>query len=391
MKLKPGFWPFNMTKRRPTGRIPTIKIRSYVLILSTAIVPLGLFFAFSFSQVSRTVTDHAIVLAETLRDSRSERLMTSVRHSFTAAVSAGAFAVETGTLTRYNAPNTVQPLVELLDRAPAIERIALYDPVYVPVAAVGRNGTIPESELLEQIRVMLPGTVFENQTDRIARTTVELDLGDRTSRLVQLARISTGTRVMGYLTAVYDYSAIPGLVRAPAGTRISVFNGRYQRIADSSGRGDWQVVIDPLTERMLDGFTETVLREASVHSYGYIDFDTAELFLDVAVPLEIGSHRLDTLLLTFFFFLAATALGAVAVAWAHVRSVVRYGESILINSRLSREMRLFSRFSDRLSSLQESLRRTAGIEAEIEAVRGDVMTILDELPSGDADAGTRRG
>jgi len=351
-------------------------------MMIAALVPLALFFVFSFSLISKAITDNAMVLAETLRDARSERITTSVRNAFDNSVSSAEYAFETGTLNRYNSPDTLKPLRELIDRSSAVERIVLYDRFFEPVAAVGRNGDLSESQLHERVRIELPEIQFD--TNQIIS---ELDLGDATSRLLLFAEVITGTRAQGYVTAMYDYGEIARLIAAPARAGIAVYNGRYQRIADSFGLTDWTLVIDSLTERMLDGFTETVRLDGTVHSYGYVDFGTAELFIDVAVPLEIGARRVNSLIITFVFFFLVTAFFSVIVAWTQVRSVVQYGEAVLVRSRFSDEMPLFNRFSTNLAALQRMLDSAEEMQQRMKALADDASSIVEAMPNPENEDG----
>ncbi len=370
-------WPFPQLRREHTEHMA---IRSHVLIIITTLAPLSLFFALSYSQLSRVVLDGATTLAETLRDARAERIAVSVRNAFRAAESAAEYALDAGTLTGYNAPDTVKPLAELIEREQSLERVTLYNSFYEPLAAVARDGELSEVDLYEAVRLRIQSVEFD--ADPII---TEMDIGDATSRLVMFSRISNGAGVRGYVSAVYEYRELARLAAAPDRVRVTVYNGRYQRIADSSEITEWKIVIDPLTERMLDGFTETLRIDSEVHAFGFIDLETTELFIDVATPLSIGAARLGSFVVTFVFFLLGASLWAVVVAWAHVRSIVRYGERILIRNRYTNDMRFFRRFRSNIESIRKRIAEVAELQAELEYLDDDISVIMDASPPGDSD------
>ena len=379
MKLNFGYRPFSAIRKRLKGRVRTIKIRSYVLVLLTALVPVSLLFVFSYTQISKLVVENAITLAETLRDARAERIRLSITNTYANVVSSATHILDSGTLTGFNAPDTVKPLTELLESEGVIERVTIYDSFFEPLAAADREGAIAESSIYEQIRVKLMDIRFESDT-----AIYELDLENANSRLILFGRLTAGSRVRGYVTAIYDYREIKPLVSTPAGL-ISIYNTRYQRIGDSFGLSKLDKTINPLTERMLDGYTETVQTESEIHAYGFIDFETAELFIDVSIPLDFGATELSSLIVTFIFFLVATAIFATAIAWVHVRSIISYGESILVRTRFAREMRLFTRFAATLESVQGGMQAYSDMQTHISNLKRDVTTILSELPREESD------
>ena len=138
---------------------------------------------------------------------------------------------------------------------------------------------------------------------------------------------------------------------------------------------------------MLDGFAETRSDDAEVHAYGYVDLSTTELFIDVRVPLSIGSSRLDSFIVTFIFFFVVVALSAVAVSWIHVRSIVRYGETILVRKRFTKEMRLFSGLLTSVDSVQSRLSGVADLQLQIDKLKTDLNRLVDRIPSSDSDDG----
>ena len=366
--------------RSRTERIPSIKIASYMIVVVAALVPVSIFFVIAYGQLSSVVLDNAETLARTLRDSRIERISASIHSVFGNATAAGAHALETGTLTGFNAPDTAKPLRELIVREPAIARLTLFNGFFEPLASVDSDGDVSEVDVFEAIRLTLQDLNFETP-----EVILELDMGDTTSTLTLFSRIATGTRILGYLTAIFDYETLDASISTPDRTRILLFNGRYQRIADSLGGSRWAVIIDPLTERMLDGFSETVRSEETIHSYGFIDLATTELFIDVIVPLSIGSRRVSSFVITFVFFLLVSALFAVVVAWSHVRSILRYGESLLIRSRFTREMEFFTGMVENLSAIQERIESAAGLQSRLDRLQTDISVIIEELPGGDSD------
>ena len=390
MKLSFGFRLPRRRKRRAGDGIRAIKAQIYVLIALTALIPLSFFFFICFNQISNVVRDNAVALAETLRDARTERIKTSIFEAFGDAASAAAYALDSGTLTGYNAPDTLKPLARALERNRSIERLALYSAFFEPLAAVDSDGEVTRQSLHERIRNRLPDIRFHS--DEIV---FELDLGDKTSRLILFARIMNETESgaasnaspRGYVTATYNYDVLAELLSAPPDVRISVFNGRYQQIADSFGLSNWKLVINALTERMLDGFAETRSDDAEVHAYGYVDLSTTELFIDVRVPLSIGSSRLDSFIVTFIFFFVVVALSAVAVSWVHVRSIVRYGETILVRKRFTKEMRLFSGLLTSVDSVQSRLSGVADLQLQIDKLKTDLNRLVDRIPSSDSDDG----
>ena len=373
-----------LRRATPAEGIPAMKLRSYLLAIISTVVPLLFFFMISYGRLAGVVRENAETLAVTLRDSRSERISASIGGAFQNVASAATYALGSGTLTGYASADTIKPLLELVRREPALVRVTLYNEFLEPVAAVNTEGVLSESEIHEAIRNRLQELAFEYPS-----MILELDMGDATSGLILFSEITDGARVVGYVTAVHDYGGLDALLGSPDRTHISLFNGRYQRIAGTQGsaRGGerWEVVIDPLTERILDGFTETVRIGDDVHSYGYIDFVTTELFIDVLVPVEIGETKVGSFVVTFIFFTFLAMVFSLFIAWAHVRSIVTYGEALLIRSRFSREMSFFTGLSENLGQIHHNLESVDELKTRLERLQSDVAKIMDELPSADTD------
>ena len=387
MKLNFGMRFPRLKRAAPAEGIPAMKIRSYLLAILSTVVPLLFFFIFAYGRLAGVVQENAETLALTLRDSRSERVSTSIGGAFRNVASAASYSLDSGTLTGYASADTVKPLLELVRREPALVRVTLYNEFLEPVAAVSAAGELNESDIHEAIRIRLQELAFEYPS-----IILELDMGDSTSGLVLFAKITDGARVSGYVTAVHDYSALDALLVSPDGTHISLFNGRYQRIAgtpaSTSGGERWELVIDPLTERILDGFTETVRIDDDVHSYGYIDFSTTELFIDVMVPIEIGDTKVGSFVVAFVFFTLVAIVFSLLIAWAHVRSIITYGEALLIRTRFSREMGFFADLSDNLGQIRNNLESVDELKSRLERLQSDVVKIMDELPAADTDDGS---
>ena len=384
MKFNLGMRLPRFRRTKPADGIPAMKTRSYLLAIISTVIPLLFFFMISYGRLLGVVRENAETLAITLRDSRRERISASIGGAFQNVASAASYALDSGTLTGYASADTTKPLLELVRREPALIRVTLYNEFLEPVAAVNSEGELNESEINEAIRKRLQGLAFEYPS-----MILELDMGDSTSGLVLFAKIADGARISGYVTAVHDYRALDALLGSPGPTHISLFNGRYQRIAGTPdsviGGKRWEVVIDPLTERILDGFTETVRMDNDVHSYGYIDFTTTELFIDVLVPIEVGETKVGSFVVAFIFFTLLSMVFSLFVAWAHVRSIVTYGEALLVRSRFTREMGFFAGLSDNLDQIKDNIDSVDELKLRLERLRTDVVKIMDQLPAADTD------
>ncbi len=234
----------------------------------------------------------------------------------------------------------------------------------------------------------LPGVIREDLQERVFAENIEFrEIGndDGTSTLWAFA-LFRNSETRYYAVWSYDYEYINAFLtdRLEHYGQWSLLNSRYQILGDSRKTPQWSTRLNEQTQRMLDGFFETKIYDDQIHSYAALDLGGEFLYLDIQIPTNVVTAASRNLRANLVFFVILFFMLSGILSWTVKRSLIRWGEGLIIRRAFSKEMIFFPRMEGNIRNLQEKIKFIKAMDQQLDYVLNDLEELKRNIPPEDA-------
>ncbi len=187
-------------------------------------------------------------------------------------------------------------------------------------------------------------------------------------------------RVLGYSAILLNFSFLQSQLSIPEGLGIDIYNEEYQLTATSTNTQLGIVSINDLTRAMIDGYSDIMIFEEKVYSYGYINLGETSLYLTVYKNLDSYGRQSLSGKFSLIFFLLILLFSVFLTAWKLYKEILKYGEKILVKKAYSKDIRFFNRLKENLGGLINNAKVFEQIDNKLKYLENDIEYIIDNIP-----------